>query len=187
MLVLGQVIIILAIIFAVFQVVGIVRIKGSKVKAGWVVSALAVVGIAEYVVYRFIEVGSERTYLILFIAVSLCANLVKFTLGLIQDDEMTAYNRFEHFVAGVLMYFFLASVGILNVFSITTGSEIIGGFVVVLFVNLLSVLFEIVELLIDRVRGKRYLIGPKAYDTNMDVAMVLIGSVVAMIGQMMLK
>lgn len=176
-----QIVIVLAFIFSLVQVIGLVRLKNTQVKMEWFMGALLAVGLFEFLAYRFGLGGKELVWYLLLLAVSLWANLVKFSLGLIQKKEIGLYNRLEHFFTGLLIFLALGLLGVNNLLAVEILSRWTEGFLVLLLVSFYSMGAEVVELFLDRIKGENYMIGPRVDDTNMDLLMTFLGSLMGWI------
>jgi hypothetical protein len=166
------------ILFSFLQAKKLVVIKNSQVRREWVINV-----VFYYLVFEFL--GSlagldgvrEIIYLLLF-AVPVAINLTKFSLGYIQNKEISWFNRFEHMAGGLIVFMAIYILKPIEMLPMTVTALWLEVFFYLLLTNLLSVLHEIVELFLDRVLGKKYLIGPGVEDTNIDLLMTLSGAVI---------
>lgn len=176
-----QILLGLILAIALAQVLNIVKPSRSKITVGWLASALLIVLLSEYFLYSFIKTSTEQTIFLGLVIVSLLANLIKFTFGYIQQNEITMYNRFEHFMVGVILFYAATLGNIISFLDLQTVDKFTLGLIIVSLVNLISVMFEISELAIDKIKNKKYLVGPGVHDTSFDLLMILLGSILGMI------
>lgn len=90
-------------------------------------------------------------------------------------------------MAGAILYYSALLVDISGLLGISYSSRLSLGLIIIAFVNLGSVIFEVSELFIDKAKGKKYLVGPGVHDTNYDLLMLLLGSVLAMVVWLLAK
>ncbi len=164
-------------LFGILQVVGVINFKNSQMSLGWLIGA----GIF---VVMLILMGTlsnsssldKSTYLYLLLIAFWC-NLIKFTLGFVQKKEKALYNRFEHFATGFLLFYGLELTGFVTIFPIIFQHPSAVAFFILLTVNLVSVGIEMGELLVDIAMRRNYMIGPGVHDTNWDLLLTFLGSV----------
>jgi hypothetical protein len=108
-------------------------------------------------------------WLLTVFAVAAWLNLLKFSVELIQAREISAVNRLEHFLGGVVLFYVPFLLQISRGLKIKARSQVAELFIVVLIAVFLLVLHEIFELFLDLLLGYPYLIGPIVFDTNLDL------------------
>lgn len=174
----------LAFLVIFLQAFKVVKLKKSQVEKSYFWNVVVYVLSFEGLIYLVGVEGGRKLMALGLINVVLWFNMIKFSLGLIQKREIELYNRFEHFIGGVALFFGLYLIGIGKLLPISYKFAWFESVVVMLIVNWLSVVHEIVELLIDKAMKRKYLIGPGVYDTNEDLLMTWLGSLGGVLGVM---
>lgn len=165
-----------ALIFAFLQVLGVIHFSKSKMNWGYFVSVLLFMAILGYIGVQSDSSVTEKFWYLALLAIALWSNVIKFTLGLVQDREVTIYNRFEHMMTGLLAFYGLYLTHASSYFPVTFLAPWMSSLFIVLIVNMISVAQEIVELIVDLAVGKKYMIGPGVRDTNWDLLCTFLGS-----------
>lgn len=180
MVIVFQILIALILIAALTQILKIIKPTNSKITLGWLASASLIVLASEFLLYNFIDNKAEQATFLGLLTISLLANFIKFSLGYIQKKELTLYNRFEHLIAGAMLFYLANLINLIQILGSQGASKLGSGLIMVAFVNLGSVIFEVSELVVDKIKGKKYLVGPGVNDTGFDLLMILLGSVLGL-------
>lgn len=104
-------------------------------------------------------------------------------MGLVQAREPHLFNRFEHLLAGLFLFYGFYLLKFAHLFPIKFIFPWMGSFFIFLLVNLAMVIHEIVELFLDKAFKVKLLIGPGIYDTNIDLLMTFLGGLIAFLVQ----
>lgn len=176
MIIIPLLVILSAFCFSLLQISKVIKFSKSKMNLGWFFGSLAIASVFVYLgVISSISTNEKLVYLSL-LAISVWTNVIKFTLRLIQKREILFYNRFEHFMTGLIVFYLLRLLQLVEYFPIDFHESWASAFFVLLLVGLISIFVEIGELVIDLIFQKKYMIGPGLKDTNWDVTMTFLGS-----------
>ncbi len=175
-----QSLIFLVFLLAFLQAFGFLRIKDSGLKKAWLYGALLYFLFIEFFIFVSSANRANKVILLIIIVLCLWVNFIKFSLGLIQEKEKSLFNRFEHFLAGVVLFYGFLLIDFAQFFSIQFHSFKARYFFIFLLANLALVIHENVELILDRIFKIKLFVGPGIYDTNVDLLMTFLGSLLAL-------
>lgn len=174
----------LAFLVIFLQAFRLVKLKKSEVEKSYFWNVVIYVLVFEGLIYLIGVEEGRRLMALGLMNVVLWFNMIKFSLGLIQKREIGLYNRFEHFVGGLVIFLGLYLLGVGRLFPVNYQVVWFESVMVMLIVNWLSVVHEIIEMLIDKAMKRKYLVGPGVYDTNEDLLMTWLGSLAGVLGVM---
>lgn len=174
-----QLLIFLAFGLAFLQAFDFLVIPGSQLKAAWFCSALIYFLVVEFLIFKSRVSRTRKAVVLGFACLLLWLNLTKFTLGLIQGREITLYNRLEHFIIGVALFYLAFLLKGARFFPVKFNSLWAKGFFVFLLSNLASIIHENFELFFDKAFQTQLFIGPGVYDANIDLWMTFLGTLFA--------